>query len=154
MSTANIKEERLLCFIDGEPYLFNTIKRKFFKLNLDYNTYLELIKKEVSTLDKRPRMSIIWKILATKINCCTRYCYNINQHTQDMNADCFENRLTRDITKYLDTIFSRGISDEEKERLKKYRENYSPYYYSSSNNYVRQIYRAKLNARKLGQKVY
>lgn len=113
------KNELILCFVDGEPHLYNKKLKKYIKLNLNYDLTLNLIQKELKNVTRRPKMQEIWRILATLIKCCERYSFNYNKKSVSKDlTNSFENRLTRDISSFLDLSFKRLTDEEKEERTK------------------------------------
>lgn len=111
---SNTKTEIILCFIDGEPTLYNTYTKKYIKVKVNYDEILELLMLKIEKLDKRPQMRVVWGLFSDLLPCCLKYNeYHNKKNKIDYNS--FESRLTRDLTNYIDTLFKRGLTPEEKD---------------------------------------
>lgn len=117
-NTKDNKHGIIFCWVNGEPTLYNTATREYFQINLDYDKVLEMLKVEIQKQKTRPQMRMIWRMLSNLINCCTKYNEYYNKK-EFINYDSFESRITRDITKFVDTLFKKGLTQEEHENLEK-----------------------------------
>lgn len=106
------------CFIEGEPTLYIKDKGIYHTLYYDYDEILNIMKKEIieNNLKNRPTMNQIWKLLISQFPCISSYYSKLNRKTH-VNPDSFESRFSKDISVFLDTLFKRGLSAEEKEAL-------------------------------------
>jgi hypothetical protein len=113
----NSKKNKLfLCFVDGEPHLYYKEEQKYIKLILDYQNILDSLKEQLKDVDKRPPMKEIWDILAKFIKPYANYCHNYNKQTGNKaRPNSFENKMTRDVSSFLDLSFAR-LTEEEKEK--------------------------------------
>jgi len=139
--------KKSLCFVDGEPNAYCSKKKKCFPLKLDYAETLDAVKSQIPHSGKRPNMIEIWRILAKVIPETETYTSmklpkKFKQKTE-RNTNSFENRFTRDITAFLDTIFERGNCN--KTSKKEY--HYYPYSYEKARE-------VKLRNIKKGRKEY
>lgn len=94
---------------------------------MDYTETLDAVKSQIPHSGKRPNMMEIWRILAqvipeTETYTSMKSSKKLQKTEQIKNS--FENRFTRDITAFLDTIFERGNGKKES--------NNEYYYYSYS----------------------
>lgn len=113
MKTTTKGTNLTFCFVNGEPHLYDQVRRKYFKINIDYNEVFELVKNAAIKRSKRPSMREIWGMISDLIPCSNKFFsrHNINSVK---NYNSFEARFSRDITIYLDKYFKRGYTDEEK----------------------------------------
>ena len=114
----NSKQSKsVLCFVDGEPNLYDKESKEYIKLELDYDKTLVDLKNELKDVTKRPKMKEIWGILATIIEDCNKFCNNYNKKTNKVVlSNSFEIRITRDISSFLDSRFARMTEQEKQAR--------------------------------------
>lgn len=104
-----------LCFIEGEPALYLRKSKSYHLLSYNYDDLLEIVKSELIKREfkTRPQFIIILNILSEQFKCSEGYNQNSNKKTT-INPDCFESRFSKDISAFLDTLFIRGLTPEEK----------------------------------------
>lgn len=125
--------KNVVCFVNGEPYLYLYDQRRYSPLKLDYNLTLELVEKYLINLDKRPGMKDVWSTLSNIIGCSE--CFSSSKCIRNtVNENSFESRFTVDITKFLDKYYRRGLSKEEIEAREDFR-NFLKKYYNNVDYY-------------------
>lgn len=109
-----------LCFIEGEPALYLRKSKSYHLLSYNYDDLLEIVKSELIKREfkTRPQFIIILNILSEQFKCSEGYNQNSNKKTT-INPDCFESRFSKDISAFLDTLFIRGLTPEEKNAKEK-----------------------------------
>lgn len=144
--------EIVFCFVEGEPALYLRKNKSYHLLIYTYDEILERIKVELlkRNFKTRPQFIVILNILSEQFNCSEGYSPNLNKKTY-INNNSFESKFTRDITEFIDSIFKRSISDEEKELRKKEKE-----WLNNINRIPTRVFRikkAKLEAQKRNFKI-
>lgn len=142
----------LLCFVEGEPTLYNTATKQYVEVKVDYEEILQLMKPKIQEFEKRPQMRIIWGLFSDLLPCCDKYNEYHNKRNK-LNYNSFESRLTRDLTEYLDTLFIRGLSEQEKIAKEKLAEEKSKHVDMTSYPALRAS-RQKMLAQKRGRTRY
>lgn len=94
----------VLCFINGEPYLYNKKTKTYVILHITPETALELVKQSFNIISKRPKMQEIWQLLAKNINCCDGYSSYFRKCSVP-NRNSFENIFTNKITEFLNEFY-------------------------------------------------
>lgn len=104
-----------LCFVEGEPALYLRKSKSYHLLSYNYDDLLEIVKSELIKRDfkTRPQFIIILNILSEQFKCSEGYTPNLNKK-KTINPDCFESLFSKDISAFLDTLFIRGLTPEEK----------------------------------------
>lgn len=94
----------VLCFVDGEAYIFNKFSKIYTKCNISVNEAMEIIKNNISFSNIRPGTNDIMQILAKNIG-CIGYRWQFNKKNSIPRKDSFENILLKNITNFLDELF-------------------------------------------------
>ena len=103
----------VLCFREGEPFLFNSSTKTFLELYIDFESSIAQIKEIIEKENKRPRMNEIWNMLAKIIDGCDSYSTNKSFRTKP-NINSFESRFTREINDFLSSKFERPLLKDGK----------------------------------------
>lgn len=140
------------CFIEGEPTLYIKDKGIYHTLYYDYDEILELVKSEILKrgFKKRPQFMVIFNILSEQFKCSEGYNPKLSKKTF-LNENSFESRFTIDVTEFVDSLFKRGFSPEEKEFMKKEQQ-----WLKDANSFPIRIFRirkAKIEAKKRNFKI-
>mgnify|MGYP004474250203 FL=1 len=98
----------VLCFREGEPFLFNFNTKTFLELCIDYESTIVQIKEMIEEQNKRPQMNEVWNMLAKTIDGCNSYSPNKSFRTKS-NINSFESRFTREINDFLSSKFERSL---------------------------------------------
>lgn len=86
----------VLCFREGEPFLFNFNTKTFLKLCIDYESTIVQIKKMIEKQNKRPQMNEVWNSLAISLG-ASHYSYTFNKNDGEIPYDSFEEILIKKI---------------------------------------------------------
>ena len=119
---ANKDYNLYFCFFDGEAFIYHRDIQKYIPIDTKklYPILFEHAKNYINTCTKRPNMIQIWRLLSNYFNADTFSTYYTKKTRSSETS--FETRFTKDVTKFIDTKFKRGKSDEEKEMIRKYKE--------------------------------
>lgn len=103
------------CFLEGEPALYLRENKSYHLLSYNYDEILEIVKRELLKrgFKTRPQFIIILNILSEQFKCSEGYNPRLNEK-KTINPNCFESRFSKDISAFLDTLFIRGLTPEEK----------------------------------------
>lgn len=109
------------CFVDGEAFIYHRDIQKYFPINTEnlYSILFEHAKNYINTCTQRPNMLQIWRVLTDYFKADTFSTY-YTKKTRSFEHS-FETRFTKDITEFIDTKFNRGKTDEERAKIRKYR---------------------------------
>lgn len=94
----------VLCFVDGEAYIFNKFSKVYTKCNISINEAMEIIKNNISLSKARLRTNDMLQILAKNIG-CLGYRWQFNKKSSIPRQDSFENILIKNITNFLDELY-------------------------------------------------
>lgn len=88
----------VLCFVNGEPYLFNKLLKEYNKLSILPDEAFEIIKKDINfeNLSSMPSMTKVWNSLAISLG-ASHYSYTFNQNDGEIPYDSFEEILIKKI---------------------------------------------------------
>lgn len=116
----------VLCFKEGEPYLYDKEKKEYISLSLNLQNTISNVKNIISQTNykTRPAMREIWQILASTIPHCDGFCNKFSIKTSHLTENCFENFFSREITVFLNTLFSPQLVQKNHELKRKYEKNY------------------------------
>lgn len=103
----------VLCFREGEPFLFNFRTKTFLELCIDYESAIAQIKEMIEKQNKRPQMNEIWNMLAKTIEGCDFYSPNKSFRTKP-NINSFESRFTIEINDFLNSKFEKPLLKDSK----------------------------------------
>lgn len=103
----------VLCFREGEPFLFNFRTKTLLKLCIDYESAIAQIKEMIEKQNKRPQMNEIWNMLAKTIEGCDFYSPNKSFRTKP-NINSFESRFTTEINDFLNSKFEKPLLKNSK----------------------------------------
>lgn len=94
----------VLCFVNGEPYLFNKLLKEYNKLSILSDEAFEIIKKDVNleNLSSMPPMTKVWNSLAISLG-ASRYSYTFNKNDGGIPYDSFEEILIKKIEGFCKT---------------------------------------------------
>ena len=142
----------ILCFIDGEPYLYNKESKKYITLHITPAIALELVKNNLNvTTPKRPNMREVWQIIAINIHCCDGYSSYFKKCTKP-NANSFENVFTKKVTDFLNEFYPTEVTVERAKKRREY-EKYKRKNHITSENAKRNIKIMQMTVKK-GRKLY
>lgn len=116
----------VLCFKEGEPYLYDKENKTYIKLAVKPQESFEKCKKIMieKKYKTRPAMREIWQLLASTIPHCDGFCNKFSIKTSHLTENCFENFFSREITVFLNTLFSPQLVQKNHELKRKYEKNY------------------------------
>ena len=88
----------VLCFVNGEPYLFNKLLKEYNKLSILPDEAFEIIKKDINfeNLSSMPSMTKVWNSLAISLG-ASHYSYTFNKNDGEIPYDSFEEILIKKI---------------------------------------------------------
>lgn len=94
----------VLCFVNGEPCLFNKLLKEYNKLSILSDEAFEIIKKDVNleNLSSMPPMTKVWNSLAISLG-ASRYSYTFNKNDGGIPYDSFEEILIKKIEGFCKT---------------------------------------------------
>lgn len=115
-----MKRNISFCFLEGEPALYLRKSKSYHLLSYNYDAIVEIVKSELLKrgFKTRPQFIVILNILSEQFKCSEGYTPNLNKKTA-INPACFESRFSKDISAFLDTLFIRGLTPEEKNAKEK-----------------------------------
>ena len=116
----------VLCFKEGEPFIYDKEKKEYISLSLNLQNTISNVKNIISQTNykTRPAMREIWQILASTIPHCDGFCNKFSIKTSHLTENCFENFFSREITFFLNTLFSPQLVQKNHELKRKYEKNY------------------------------
>lgn len=116
----------VLCFKEGEPFIYDKEKKEYISLSLNLQNTISNVKNIISQTNykTRPAMREIWQILASTIPHCDGFCNKFSIKTSHLTENCFENFFSREITVFLNTLFSPQLVQKNHELKRKYEKNY------------------------------
>lgn len=88
----------VLCFVNGEPHLFNKLLKEYNKLSILPDEAFEIIKKDINfeNLSSMPSMTKVWNSLAISLG-ASHYSYTFNKNDGEIPYDSFEEILIKKI---------------------------------------------------------
>lgn len=94
----------VLCFVNGEPYLFNKLLKEYNKLSILPDEAFEIIKKDINfeNLSSMPSMTKVWNSLAISLG-ASHYSYTFNKNDGEIPYDSFEEILIKKIEGFCKT---------------------------------------------------
>ena len=98
----------VLCFKEGEPYLYDKEKKNYIAFCFVKERIVKEMKKNIleKNYKKRPSMKDIWQLLALTIPHCDAFCNSFSIRTTAPERNSFENFFSREISDFLNTLFS------------------------------------------------
>lgn len=123
MSKTNSKN--VLCFIDGEPNLYNKEIKVYFPITISVNKAMHIVTSNIIlSPNVRPGMKDVWNTLAENLEDedCDGFSNYFSKKSR-INFESFENIFTREIKKFLDEIYPPERLEEMFEKRRKYEEN-------------------------------
>ena len=112
----------VLCFKEGEPYLYDKEKKNYTIANINKQNTISTIKSIIfqKKYKARPAMREIWQLLALNILHCDGFCNNFSIKTSHLPENCFENYFSREITVFLNELFSPEEAKKQNDLKRKY----------------------------------
>ena len=141
----------ILCFVNGEPHLYNKKNRTYHLLKITPELALELVKQNINIEKIRPPMKKIWQTLAISINCCDGYIYHYTIKEEN-NINSFENIFTKKITEFLNELYPPEITAELTKKKREYERQINQKKIISSN--IDRTSKERLMLIKSGKKLY
>lgn len=94
----------VLCFVNGEPHLFNKLLKEYNKLSILPDEAFEIIKKDINfeNLSSMPSMTKVWNSLAISLG-ASHYCYTFNKNDGEIPYDSFEEILIKKVEGFCKT---------------------------------------------------
>ena len=94
----------VLCFVNGEPYLFNKLLKEYNKLSILPDEAFEIIQKNINleNLSSMPSMTKVWNSLAISLG-ASHYSYTFNKNDGEIPYDSFEEILIKKIEGFCKT---------------------------------------------------
>ena len=116
----------VLCFKEGEPYLYDKENKTYIKIAITLEEALEKCKKIMieKNYKIRPSMKEIWQLLSQTIPNCDGFCNSFSVKTSQLPENCFENFFTRKITIFLNTLFSPQLAQERHALRREYEKKF------------------------------
>lgn len=92
----------VLCFVNGEPYLFNKLLKEYNKLSILPDEAFEIIKKDINleNLSSMPSITKVWNSLAISLG-ALRYSYTFNKNEGEIPYDSFEEILIKKLKAFV-----------------------------------------------------
>lgn len=94
----------VLCFVNGEPHLFNKLLKEYNKLSILPDEAFEIIKKDINfeNLSSMPSMTKVWNSLAISLG-ASHYSYTFNKNDGEIPYDSFEEILIKKVEGFCKT---------------------------------------------------
>lgn len=143
----------VLCFKEGEPYLYDKENKTYIKPAVNPQESFEKCKKIMieKKYKTRPAMRDIWQLLASTIPHCDGFCHKFSIKTSQLRENCFENFFTREITIFLNTMFSPQLAQERHSLRREYEKKFKKSNFSES---AQRNEKNLLMAQKKGRRLY
>lgn len=151
--TKNAK--KVLCFKEGEPFLYDKSTKEYIALDIDVQTSLKLVEEIIlkKNYKKRPSMRDIWPMLASTIDDCDSFCNNFSIKNST-NQNCFESIFSIKISDFLNELFPLEQIKEQNKLRREYEKKWSEKYKVNFCYAIERKGRENLMNRKAGKKVY
>lgn len=96
----------VLCFVNGEPHLFNKLLKEYNKLSILPDEAFEIIKKDINfeNLSSMPSMTKVWNSLAISLG-ASGYSYFFSKNDGEISNNSFEVTLIKKITYFCNQKF-------------------------------------------------
>ena len=112
----------VLCFVNGNPHLYNKKTKVYTVLHITTEDAFEIIKQNLVITPTRPNMKEIWQYLTMEINCCDGYSSYFKKCNHP-NSNSFENIVTKKITHFLNEFYPPEVTAEQARKKREYEEN-------------------------------
>lgn len=120
MSKSNLKI--VLCFIDGEPNLYNKKIKVYSPLTISISKAMQIVTSNITLSSNiKPGMKDIWNTLAKNLENCDGFSNYFSKKNR-INSESFESVFTREITKFLDEFYPPEIHETQIRKKREYEE--------------------------------
>ena len=148
-------QKKVLCFKEGEPFIYDKTTKEYIALDLNIQTSLKLVEEKImeKNYKKRPSMRDIWQMLAFTIDDCDSFCNNFSIKNST-NQNCFESIFSIKISDFLNELFPLEQIKEQNKLRREYEKKWSEKYKVNFCYAIERKGRENLMDRKAGKKVY